>query len=334
MDNEDFRNAVELVHRSNLILITTHIKPDGDACGCLAALSESLGAIGKETLPLLLTEAPRWYDFVLGAGVVVLGRDVTVEQLLERQFDLVVILDTSSYSQLGPFEPYLKQCDKPVLVVDHHVTSDEFGDVRLVDSSAAATGLIVLDLVEYAGWSITTRIAEALFVAVASDTGWFQFANTDARTYAVCAKLVEAGARPTAIYDSLYNNFSQGRFNLMLAMLSTLELHFDGRFATQHISQRHFKQTGTSYSDTENLINECHRIETVEASALFVETEDGRIRCSLRSRGGIDVSEIAARYGGGGHRSAAGAYLSAPLEDAKQIIVREMAGRFGGAGHR
>jgi phosphoesterase RecJ-like protein len=198
----------------------------------------------------------------------------------------------------------------------------------LVDSSAAATGLIVLDLMKHAGWAVTERVAEALFVAIATDTGWFQFSNTDSRVYAACAELTDAGAKPTQVYERLYQNFSQGRFRLMLAMLATLELHFDGRFAVQHILLRDFERTGTTYADTENLVNECHRIGTVKASALFVELKDGRVRCSLRSRGAINVSEIAEKFDGGGHKSAAGAYLPGPLENAKQFILDEIAGEF------
>jgi phosphoesterase RecJ-like protein len=114
----------------------------------------------------------------------------------------------------------------------------------------------------------------------------------------------------------------------MAAMLSTLELHFDGRFATQYLRQADFEQTGAAYKDTENLIDECRRISTVEAAALFVELPDGRIRCSLRGSEKIDVREIAAKFGGGGHKAAAGTHLPGPLEKAKQLILTEMTEQF------
>ncbi len=337
----DFRRAIELIDKSGSVLLTTHTKPDGDACGCVAALSEALRALGKKVQSLMLTEVPQWYEFLFGEKASVFGEDVTAEQILQGRLgecDLILIVDADSYSQLGDFEQYLKQNNtrygrrhKPVLVIDHHATSDGVGDVQLVDSSAAATGLIVLDLIKHAGWAVTERMAEALFAAIATDTGWFQFSNTDSRVYAACAELTDAGAKPTQVYEKLYHNFSHARFRLMLAMLDTLELHFDGQFAVQHILQRDFERTGTTYADTENLINECHRIGTVKASALFVELKDGRIRCSLRSRGGVDVSKIAEKFGGGGHKSAAGAYLPGPLQNAKQLIFDEIRGEFGQA---
>jgi phosphoesterase RecJ-like protein len=240
------------------------------------------------------------------------------------QFDLILIVDTNSQSQLAKFNDYLKQSDAPVLVLDHHETSDNLGDVELVNSDAAATGLIVLDLLKYASWPVTGAIAEALFVAVATDTGWFRFSNTNSRVFRTCAELVEADIKPTQIYDHLYLNFSYPRFKLMAGMLDKLELHLDGRYAVMQITQQDFKRTGAAYSDTENLINECHRIDSVEVSALFIELKDGRIRCSMRSRGSLDVSKIAAKFGGGGHTMAAGTFLPGPIENAKKLILTEM----------
>jgi phosphoesterase RecJ-like protein len=218
----------------------------------------------------------------------------------------------------------MRQSGAPVLVIDHHVTSDGLGDVELSDASAAATGLIVLDLIKHAGWPLTEKMAEALFVAIATDTGWFQFRNTDSRVHRACAEFIDAGAKPTQIYDSLYHNFSHARFKLMAAIFDSLELHLDDTYAAMHVSRQDFERTGAGYSDTENLINECHRIGTVKASALFVELEDGRVRCSLRSRGAIEVDQIAAMFGGGGHKMAAGTYLPGPLENARKLILDEV----------
>jgi phosphoesterase RecJ-like protein len=307
---DDFQQAVELIMKSRNILITTHTKPDGDACGSVIAMCDALRALGKNVKPLLLSPAPEWYEFLLAGNVALLGKDIGLDELTAGrlgQFDLIVIVDTNSYSQLPKFDEYLKQADTPVLVIDHHVTADGLGDVELADSDAAAAALIVFDLLKYADWPITDKIAEALFVAVATDTGWFQFSNTDSRVHRTCAELIDAGAKPTQIYENLYHNC---------------------RYATMHVTQRDFQQTDATYSDTENLINQAHRIGTVKASALFIELKDGRIRCSLRSRGPLDVSQIAAKFGGGGHKMAAGTYLPGPLENAKQLIRTEIEKRF------
>jgi phosphoesterase RecJ-like protein len=327
INRSDYQKAVELVDDAGSILVTTHTRPDGDACGCMAALSEALTALGKEVTLLLISPMPQWYEFLFEKKVPVLGEDVSVEQLTQGSFgdfDLLIIVDTNSRSQLLEFEQYVKQTDRPILVIDHHVTSDGLGDVELVDPDAAAAAVILHDLFKHADWPITEKIARALLVAIATDTGWFQFSNTDSRVLRTCAQLIDSGADPRQLYHDLYENFSPQRFKLMVAMLNTLELHLDGRYATQYLRVSDFEQTGASYTDTENLINECQRIGTVQVTALFVELRDGRIRCSLRSRGAVNVSEIAGKFGGGGHKMAAGTYLPGPLENAKKQIYDEI----------
>ncbi len=326
----DFQAAIDLISKAGNVLITTHTRPDGDACGCIAAMCDALVALDKTIKPLMLSPVPQWYQFLFAEHVPVLGEDVQLKELIEgrfRGFDLVIIVDTNSYSQLGEFEKYLKQNDKPVLVIDHHATADGLGDVEMVESDAAATALVVYDLFKHAGWRITEKVAEALFVAAATDTGWFQFSNTDSRTHRTCAELIDAGAKPAKICAELYQSFSYPRFKLMAAMLNTLELNLDGRYASVHIAQRDFEQTGAAYSDTENLINECNRLSTVQVSALFIELKDGRVRCSLRSRGAVDVSQVAAKFGGGGHKMAAGTYLTGPVENAKGLVLGEISKR-------
>jgi phosphoesterase RecJ-like protein len=319
IDNSDFQKAVELINKSERVLLTTHTRPDGDGCGSITAIAETLTALGKNAKILLLSESPAWYDFLLGQKPEIFSKKTKIDS------DLIIIVDTAAYNQLPGLDKYLKQPDRPIMVIDHHVTSDSLGDCRLIDSSAAAAALIVFDLLKYAGWPITQKIAEALFVSVSTDTGWFQFDNTDSRALKACAELIDAGANPSRIYRNLYQNSSPQRFRLIAAMLNTLELHLEERFAMQYLTQADFKRTGAKLSDTENLIDECRRISTVEAAALFVEQADGQVKVSLRSRGPADVCKIAAKFGGGGHKMAAGTYLPGPLENAKKLIFDAVA---------
>jgi len=324
LTSNDFQKAVELINRSKNVLITTHIKADGDAIGCCAAMEEGLIALGKKAQILLLSPLPSWYAFLLEHKVPVLDVDLSPEQLTAGglgDFDLIIIADTNSFSQLPKFDNYLKQSGASVLVIDHHKTSDQLGDVELVDTSAAAASCVVFDLFRFANWPITAKIAQAIFAGITCDTGWFHFNNTDSRCYRDCAELLDAGAKPSLVYHSVFQSFSPQRFRLMTAMLNTLQLHFNDRVATQFITMQDFKTTGAKSEDTENLIDECQRIGSVEVAVLFVELTDGRIRCSLRSRGVVDVARIAATFGGGGHTAAAGAYLPGPLENAKQLIL-------------
>jgi len=331
LNSNDFQKAIELINKSSSVLIITHTRPDGDACGCMVALQEELAAQGKKVELLLLSPLPKWYEFLFGKKVSVLGNDITVDELKAGRFDkcdLIIIVDTNSHSQLPQFSDWLKGTDKPILVVDHHVTSDGLGRIELVDDTAAATGQVILELFRYADWSITGKIAEALFVAVSTDTGWFRFSNTDSRALRDAADLIDVGVNPTAIYRKMYQNFSPARLKLMTVMLGTLKLHLDGRFATQYVLRSHFDQAGAAGADTENLIDECQRIGSVEVAALFVELKDGGFRCSLRSKGVVDVSKIARKFDGGGHKMAAGTNLPGPLKNAKKLIYDAVAQQF------
>ena len=325
---DDFKKAVGLVEGATDVLITAHTRPDGDACGSVRAMCDVLCALGKKAQPMFLSPLAEWYEFLFAEKVPILGNDITTEQLHAGRFDdcdLVIIIDTNSYVQLPQFDEWIRETHKKVLVIDHHITADNLGDVELLDTTAAAAGEIVLDLFKYAGWPITGKVAEALFVALATDSGWFKFSNADSRIFRNAAELIDAGAQPAVIYQKLYLNFSPHRMKLLVRMLETIDLHFDNRLAMQHIMRSDFDDTGATGRDTENLIDECQRIGSVEVAALFVELSDGGFRCSLRSKGGMDVRQIAQKFGGGGHKKASGVNLPGPLDCAKKLIIDEVA---------
>lgn len=290
-------------------------------------MCEILTSLGKKANPIFLSPLAGWYEYLFETKPPILGSDITVEQLNAGYYDhcdLVIIVDTNSYIQLPQFDEWLKKTHKPVLVIDHHVTSDGIGTVELIDTKAAAAGQIVLDLFRYAKWLVSPKIADALYVSLSTDTGWFRFSNTDSRVYRDAADLIDAGAKPSDVYKRMYQNFSLPRMKLLVTMLNSLELHFDGRLAVQQLMWLDFERTGSTGRDTENLIDECQRISSVEVAALFVEQKDSKFRCSLRSKGNVDVAKIASLYGGGGHKNAAGVTFELPLDDAKSVIVGEI----------
>ena len=321
-----YQKAVTLIEQSNHVLITTHIRPDGDACGCVRALRETLTGLGKTTQLLFMSPLSSWYQTLFDSPPAILGNDITVEQFDShyKDIDLVILVDTDSKVQLPGFSDWLQSCGRKVLVIDHHITGDHLGDIMVVDTTAAAAGEIVFDLLKFAGWPITEHIAESIFIALSTDTGWFKFGNTDSRIFRTAAELIDAGAKPNEIYSLLYQSFTPARIYLMTRMLEHLQLHADGRIATQYILRSDFDETGATGADTENLIDECQRIQTVQAAALLVELADGGFRCSLRSKGPIDVRKIAQKYGGGGHTLASGVNLKGPLENALQTVVSEI----------
>jgi phosphoesterase RecJ-like protein len=325
VSNEIFQKAVDLINRSNNILITSHTRPDGDACGSVRAMCDILESLGKKVNPIFMSPLPEWYNFLFDKKVPILTNDISVEQLHNGHFDecdLVIIVDTNSYIQLPIFDEWLKQDDKTVLVIDHHITGDGLGDVEVIDSDAAAAGEIVYELIKFANWPVTEKIAEAIFVALATDSGWFKFNNADERIFFTAANLIKAGASPSAIYSRLYQNMSPARMNLMIRMLNSMELLHENQIAFQHIMRSDFDETGAIGPDTENLIDESQRIGSVHMAAMFVELADGGFRCSLRSKGKVDVQTIAKAHGGGGHKMASGVNLPGPLEKAKELIAK------------
>ena len=197
-----FEKAVGLIGNANNVLVTSHVRPDGDACGAVSAICEALAACGKKGQAVLLSEVPQWYEFLFAERPVVVGERIEAGQFGE--VDLIIIVDTNSYVQLPKFDEYLKRSSAPVLVIDHHVTSDGLGDVELIDTSAAASSLIVFDLFKYAGWQITESVARSLFVAIATDTGWFHFSNTDGRAFCACSELIGAGAEDTVVESTTW----------------------------------------------------------------------------------------------------------------------------------
>ncbi len=324
---DNFKKAIDLINSTNNWLVTSHTRPDGDAVGSVKSFCEIAGQLGKKAKPLLLSPPAEWYKFIFDTPVPVLGNDVKLEELQSGKFgkfDLVVIVDTNSYVQLAEFDKWLKVSKIPVLVIDHHLTGDGLGTVEVIDSTAAATGEIILDLLKFTGWKITPAIAEALYVALSTDTGWFRFDNTDARVMRNASILIEFGAKPAEIYRKMYQNYSPARLKLLGKMLENLQLYHENKIALMFIMRSDFDSTGATGTDTEDFVNESQRIRSVEASALFVELKDGGFRCSLRSNGSVDVRKIAQKFGGGGHKVAAGVNLKGPLQAAKKMILDEI----------
>ena len=208
-----------------------------------------------------------------------------------------------------------------VVVLDHHQTFDGISEVAWIDSSAAATAVMVGEVLAALDWPIDATTAEALLTGALTDTGWLRYANADPRCLRVVADWLAGGVRPDGLYQKIYQTDRPERLKLLGVVLESLEFHAEGRLAVMLIRGEDFAGTGARPDETENMINEAFRVGEVEVSVLLVENADGA-RVSLRSRDLVDVSAIANRYGGGGHARAAGVRLAEPVDVAKDRIVR------------
>ncbi|MEJ2720972.1 MAG: DHHA1 domain-containing protein, partial [bacterium] len=217
----------------------------------------------------------------------------------------------------------IRKCDKPRVCIDHHEGGDEgFADVFVSDTTAAAAGVLIYDLIRYMDGEFTPAITDALYTAVITDTGTFRFSNTDQRVFLAAADLCKKGAEPFTLHRKVFAR-RWGAARLAGATLSTLDSAAGGRLAWIHATQAMFKQAGAKYEDSDGLLDVIRAIDGVELCLFFKENPDGSIKVSLRSNGRVDAYAIALRHGGGGHRMAAGLSLDGPMRTAIEALVAE-----------
>ncbi len=330
--NSAFDRVVARLADAGRVLIVTHARPDGDGLGSMAGLAAAARAVGRDAALLVPSDVPERYAFLFPEGLPA-GADRFGE--LAEAADLVIIVDTCAAEQLDGLGDALAAVREKVVVIDHHATADDIGSARWLDTSAAAAGVMTLEVIEALGWPVTAPAVEALLTAMATDTGWFRFANTDGRCLRAAAGLLDAGARADELYERLYMADRPERMDLLRVVLDGLELHHDRRIATMVVRRADFAATGARPDETENLVNEALRIGCVETAIFLAENppscdaDEPVVRVSLRSRGGVDVSRVAASFGGGGHARAAGLRSTENIDVLKARLVRAVADRLG-----
>jgi phosphoesterase RecJ-like protein len=313
----DWAPFVDLVRRHRRFLLTTHIRPDADGLGSQLALAEILRHRGKEVRLVIASTWPPRYNF--------LDPDHRIERFAPpgdawRDVEAVVVLDTGTWNQLGDFGPFLKSLSAPRAVIDHHLSQDDLGALRLVDTSAEATGRLIYEAAGALGEPLNEAAANYLFAALATDTGWFRHANTTPATFDLAGQLVRAGARPTHLYEQLYEQNTLPRLKLTGLVLDRLQLTAGGRVAYTEIHREDYAATGALPQDTEDMINFGRSVAGVEVALFFMEQPRGGVKVSFRSRG-VDVAKVAEQFGGGGHKLASGAILEVPLAEARARVL-------------
>jgi phosphoesterase RecJ-like protein len=318
----DWAPFIELVRRHQRFLLITHVRPDGDALGSSLALALTLESLGKSASITVASVIPPRYDFLDPDGRVRRFHPPGDEF---RSSDAVVVLDTGTWNQIGDAGALLRELPVPRLVIDHHVTQDDLGAVRLVDTSAEATGRLVYEALSALGTPLGPESAHCLFVALAMDTGWFRHSNTTAATYELAGRLTAAGARPNDAYRDLFEQNSLARLHLTARVLDRLRRTLDGRVCFTTIRRSDYLETGATPQESEDLVNYTLAMPGVEVGLFFAEQPRGQVKVSLRSRGRVDVAQVAERFGGGGHQAAAGATLEDPLESAHHRVISAVA---------
>ncbi len=311
---------VEIIRNHQRFLLTSHIRPDCDALGSELALAGLLDALGKEVLIVNGQATPPNLAFVdPDRRIRTLGLDIQQDDLAD--IDVIIILDTSAWAQLGPMSDVIRNTRAKKIVLDHHVSADDLDAEPFKDTQAEATGRLVQQAARHLNVPLTAEIATALFAAIATDTGWFRFSSTTSETYQAVAELMDAGARPDQIYAQLYEQDTMGRVRLRGMILSRVESELEGRLVHTYVLRGDFEETGALPSDTEDVINMTLAIAGTEVAVIFVEQLSGGFKLSFRSRCAVDCSRLAEHFGGGGHKAAAGAFVPGTFDQVQPQVL-------------
>ena len=315
----DWASLLDILRRSERVVLTSHVRPDCDALGSELGLAGILEAIGTHVRIVNAQATPANLKWIDPEGrLESLAEGVKPADLADR--DLAIVLDTSAWAQLGAMGEVLKGMRDRVIVVDHHVSEDDICDRWFKDTSAEATARIVSEIGLRLRVPLTERIATPLYAGLSTDTGGFRFPSVSGESFRIAARLVDAGANPSAIYRELFEQDSLARLHLVGRTLAGAVTTRDGKVITSQVLQRDIKEVHAVPADTEDLINLTLAVKGTELAAILIEQPDGRIKTSFRSRGPVDCNALAARFGGGGHRAAAGAILPGPFADAKAKV--------------
>lgn len=317
-------NAAEYLLANDSYIVASHDGPDADGLGAAYALVLALRSLGKRAFATVPAAIPAKYRFVDKADLFV-SLATAAPLPVKPEDSILIVVDTHDMSYLGEAAERIHGMARASLIIDHHEPKGEPGPQEFIDSRASSSCELVYLLIQRLGAELSLDAAEALFAGMVYDTGSFSYPKTGERTFDFASRLVRAGVQPYAIHGQLYESGSVGVLMLQKAVLATLELHEDNRVAVQTLCKEQFVEAGAAYEDAEDLVNIPLQGRSVEVSLLFKENMEGRLRCSLRSKGLVNVAHIAQTFGGGGHRTAAGFTCRSPLESTKAELLKSIA---------
>ncbi len=311
----DWRGLLDLLDAAGTMVLTSHVRPDCDALGSELGMLGILEAVGKNVRIVNAQATPatlRWID--PRQRIESLAGGVDPASLAAT--DLFIVLDTSAWAQLGAMGDVIRAHRDRVVVVDHHVSEDDLSDRWFKDPTAEATARIVAEIGLRLKVPLTEAIATPLYAGLSTDTGGFRFPSTSGETFRVASRLVDAGASPPAIYRELFEQDTIGRLHLVGRTLAGARVSHGGSVITSVVRLADIRDAGALPSDTEDLVNLTLAVKGTALAVILIEQPDGRVKVSFRSRSHVDASALAATFGGGGHRAAAGTILPGPFDEA------------------
>ncbi|MGA2853361.1 MAG: bifunctional oligoribonuclease/PAP phosphatase NrnA [Verrucomicrobiota bacterium] len=306
---------LEAIRESKTVCIVGHVRPDGDCIGSQLGLALALQNEGKKVCCWNEDVVPQKYKFLNADGLF-------QQPKRGQKFDCVIVADCASIERLGRAGECIAD-RKTFINIDHHESNTRYADINWVSAREPSTGELVYRLLKAARWPITKPIADCLFTAISTDTGSFRYPSTRPGTFHIAGELVGRGANLAKICDEVYQSYPLSRARLLKHIYSRFRLTHDDQIGWFWLKQADFDRTGVESEDTEGLIDHIRNIEPVVVACVFEEIEPGLIRISLRSKSDkVNVNEIAAQFGGGGHPAAAGARIPGkPLSVQRKVIT-------------
>ena len=309
---ETIQKITEVIRTNNSFLLTTHEGPDGDAIGSSLALASFLRAIGKQVTVHYQDPVPELYSFLPGA-------DTVLSHIPERHYDVACVLDIGERKRAGS-----QFCNfttvGTTINLDHHLTCENFGDLNLIDSTAAATGLLVYRVAAAYGFTFDVNTALCIYVAVITDTGSFRYSNANREAFTVAGEMIECGINAWDVAEKLYENQPQRRLELLAKCLPTLEVFKEGLAASVTVTLDMYAACGGDAELTDGFVNYPRSIRGVEVAIFFRQLSELKFKVGFRSKGKVNVATFSAALGGGGHHNAAGCTVDGSLAEVKALV--------------
>lgn len=312
-ENTFMEEFVDVLRKAPKVALFSHISPDGDCIGSMLAIGLALQKMGKEVVYYNPNPIPGNLGFLPGSRC--------ISQILPNpQPKTLLFVDCTDLGRVNLAKSDI-QGNSTILNLDHHISNLNFGDINWVDARASAVGELALSLISQLGVEIDPDIATNLYTAIVTDSGCFQYSNTTAQTHRLTAKLMDFGIDLASIHHNIFDQKPIAQVKLLQCALAGLEIHADGQLALITLSLEDFHKSGAEQELSDGLVNHVRSIAGVESAVLLKEVGPLEVKVGLRSNLWLDVNKIAAQFGGGGHKRAAGCTLKIPLTEAKISII-------------
>lgn len=315
---EKMEELIKFIKEKKSFLILSHQHPDGDSVGSSLALKLILEALGKNVKILSTDPLPFNLRKIKGKEFWEI-KDRIPEDYLEK-YDCIFILECPSPERTG----YIGIDNFTIINLDHHISNQNYGKFVIIKPDLPCLGIIIYDIAKSLNVQINEDISNYLYISLVTDTGQFCYANSTSIAFDFASKLVSLNAKPEEISKLLYENFPAQSVKLKGLLLSTLELELNGKVALLKFPLSFLKDADCLPQDAEGVIDEPRKIEGVEVAIMLREENENKIKISMRSQGNLDVEKIARKFGGGGHRNAAGFCVEGDFISAKELILREI----------